>query len=275
MKHLFRTIVLSVFCLWSAAEVLAASATIDRIWLEHNVSQDGQTGLRIHLDFTVWDMQGQQGEAVAYFESPKGVGVKDLDRRYYTTDGNVSTSERFTPSYPGTEYSDFTLFIPNEQLHLLPGSHTYYCQVCLFDAQGNVSPKKPDFANKSIYLDQLTYLNAVLEQSISGVLDKDPGAIIIAQSDHGARYPGQMLLYNGGPDYDPELETPYMQNALNCVYLGGKALDIEGLSGINTLRTVMNQEFGTDFPMLEQPTGYTCYGKSWADTPDWLDDLNG
>ena len=33
--------------------------------------------------------------------------------------------------------------------------------------------------------------------------------------------------------------------------------------------------FGTDFPMLEQPTGYTCYGKSWADTPDWLSDLNG
>ncbi len=145
----------------------------------------------------------------------------------------------------------------------------------LFDAAGNISPKKPDFANKSIYLDQLTYLNTVLEQSISGVLDKDPDAIIIVQSDHGARYPGQMLLYNGGPDYDPELETPYMQNALNCVYVGGKTLDIEGLSGINTLRTVMNQEFGTDFPMLEQPTGYTCYGKSWADTPDWLDDLNG
>ena len=145
----------------------------------------------------------------------------------------------------------------------------------LFDAQGNVSPKKPDFANKSIYLDQLTYLNTVLEQSISDVLEKDPGAIIVVQSDHGARYPGQMLLYNGGPDYDPELETPYMQNALNCVYLGSKALDIEGLSGINTLRTVMNQEFGTDFPMLEQPTGYTCYGRSWADTPDWLDDLNG
>ena len=85
----FHTIFLSIFCLWSAAEAFAASATIDRIWLEHNVSQDGQTGLRIHLKFTVWDMQGQQGEAITYFESPKGVGVKDLDRRYYTTDGNV------------------------------------------------------------------------------------------------------------------------------------------------------------------------------------------
>lgn len=137
MKYLFRAVFLSVFCLWSAAGTFAASATIDRIWLEHNISQDGQTGLRIHLTFTVWDMQGQQGEAVAYIESPKGVGVKDLNRRYYTTDGNVCTSEHFTPSYPGTEYSDFTLFIPNEELHLLPGSHTYYCQVCLFDAQGN------------------------------------------------------------------------------------------------------------------------------------------
>ena len=145
----------------------------------------------------------------------------------------------------------------------------------LFDAKGNIAPKKADFADKSIYLDQLTYLNTVLETSISNVLDKDPNAIIIVQSDHGTRYPGQMLIYNGGPDYDPVLETPYMQNALNVVYVGGKAMDIEGLSGINTLRTLMNQEFGTDFPMLEQPTGYTCYGKSWADTPDWLSDLNG
>ena len=113
----------------------------------------------------------------------------------------------------------------------------------------------------------------MLETSVSNILEKDPNSLIFIQSDHGARYPGQMLIYNGGPDYDPVLETPYMQNALNCVYLGGKRLDIEGLSGINTLRTIMNQEFGTDFPMLTQPEGYTCYGKSWADTPDWLRDL--
>lgn len=145
----------------------------------------------------------------------------------------------------------------------------------LFDAVGNITPRKADFADKSIYLDQLTYLNTVLEASITNILEQDPDAIILLQSDHGTRYPGQMLMYNGGPDYDPVLETPYMQNALNCVYVGGKALDIEGMSGINTLRTVMNQEFGTDFPMLEQPEGYTCYGKSWADTPDWLKDLDG
>lgn len=144
----------------------------------------------------------------------------------------------------------------------------------IFDAQGNITPRAPDFADKSIYLDQLTYLNTVLETSVSNILEKDPNSLIFIQSDHGARYPGQMLIYNGGPDYDPVLETPYMQNALNCVYLGGKRLDIEGLSGINTLRTIMNQEFGTDFPMLTQPEGYTCYGKSWADTPDWLRDLS-
>lgn len=144
----------------------------------------------------------------------------------------------------------------------------------LFDAEGNIKPQKPDFQDKSIYLNQLRYVSSVLEQSVENILRKDPNSIIVIQSDHGARYPGQMLLYHGGPDYDPVLETPYMQNALDCVYVGGKALDIQGLSGINTWRTVLNAQFGTDFPMLEQPEGYTCYGKSWADNPDWLEEVN-
>lgn len=144
----------------------------------------------------------------------------------------------------------------------------------LFDAEGNIKPSKPNFQDKSIYLGQLQYVTSVLEQSVQNILDQDPDSIIVIQSDHGARYPGQMLLYHGGPDYDPVLETPYMQNALDCVYVRGEKLDIEGLSGINTLRTVLNSQFGTDLPMLEQPTGYTCYGKSWADNPDWLEEVN-
>lgn len=46
-----------------------------------------------------------------------------------------------------------------------------------------------------------------------------------------------------------------MENILNCVYWGAEVevQDIEGLSGINTLRLVLNIEFGSDFEMISVP----------------------
>ena len=137
----------------------------------------------------------------------------------------------------------------------------------VFDAQGNLVDGDRNIRDKHFYLDQLTYLNTVLETSIQNILDTDPNCIIVLQSDHGARYPGQMLLYYGEPDYDPALETPYMQNVLNCVYWGGQPLDIEDETGINTWRLILREAFGLDLAPLTPPEGYTCYGRSWQDKP--------
>lgn len=137
----------------------------------------------------------------------------------------------------------------------------------IFDAQGNPVNGGQNIRDQHFYLDQLQYLNTVLETSISNILEHDPDCLIVLQSDHGTRYPGQMLLYYGAPDYDPKLETPYMQNGLNCVYYRGESLPIEGETGINTWRLLLNRIYGTELPMLPAPEGYTCYGRSWQDKP--------
>ena len=137
----------------------------------------------------------------------------------------------------------------------------------VFDAQGNVVDGGRNIQDKHFYLDQLAYVNTVLETSIQNILDTDPDCLIVLQSDHGTRYPGQMLLYYGEPDYDPVLETPYMQNVLNCVYWGGRPLNIEGETGINTWRLILREVFGVDLAPLTPPEGYTCYGRSWQDKP--------
>ena len=62
-----------------------------------------------------------------------------------------------------------------------------------------------------------------------------------------------------GDPYDPETETIHQQNILNCAYLGGKQLDITGLSGINTLRTVLNRLFDLNYDMLEPRTFINYY----------------
>lgn len=137
----------------------------------------------------------------------------------------------------------------------------------VFDREGNPVNGGQNIRDQHYYLDQLQYLNSVLEASISNILKRDPECLIVLQSDHGARYPGQMLLFYGEPDYDPLLETPYMQCSLNCVYYKGQALSIEGETGINTWRILLNDIFGTELPMLPAPEGYTCYGRSWHDKP--------
>ena len=138
----------------------------------------------------------------------------------------------------------------------------------LFDETGKPIYAFHDFLNKDIYLGQLRYLNQVLSSAISAILAEDPDSIIVLQSDHGTRYPGQMLLYYGEPDYDPYLETPYMQNALNCVYYRGRPLDIEGETGINTWRLLLKEAFGLELEPLTPPEGYIYYGRSWDEHPD-------
>lgn len=108
-----------------------------------------------------------------------------------------------------------------------------------------------DWSNKSVYLDQLKYVTKCIQNTITNIIEKDPEALIILQSDHGARYPYWMQENHDGPEYDASVENEYMQNILNCVYYKGEEIEIEGMTGINTIRTALNYVFDTDYEMLE------------------------
>ena len=73
------------------------------------------------------------GSAVAFFDSPKGTGVKDTNGKYCTTSGTVCTSENFGTHYPHSRFNNFKLLIPNEELHAAEGTHTYYVRVFIYD----------------------------------------------------------------------------------------------------------------------------------------------
>lgn len=108
-----------------------------------------------------------------------------------------------------------------------------------------------DWGATFAYLGQFKYVTKCIEETIINIKENDPDAVIIIQSDHGARYPLWIKQIYGGPDYDSSVENYYMQNVINCVYYKGETIDIEGLTGINTLRTILNYVFGTNYEMLE------------------------
>lgn len=124
----------------------------------------------------------------------------------------------------------------------------------MFQEDGTVLPEElwHNWANKELYIGQLKYINQNIENTIVNIKKKDPDALVIIQSDHGSRYPHWMVENYGAEAYDESVEDTYMQNILNCVYYKGEKIDIEGLSGINTLRTTLNYVFGTDYEMLDE-----------------------
>lgn len=109
--------------------------------------------------------------------------------------------------------------------------------------------------NSKFYLGQLKYINSKIINLVDSIIDEDPNSVIIIQSDHGFRRPVLLQDMYGVKMEDPELEYNYMSSTLNCVYYKGEKLDIEGMSGVNTLRTVLNQLFEMNLQMIEEETG--------------------
>lgn len=93
--------------------------------------------MNVHVKFNIRGMKGRKAYVIAYFESPKNKGVKDLNGKYCTYNGEVSASNQITPGYENTDYKDWVIFIPNDELHLKQGKNTYYCQVQITTAKGH------------------------------------------------------------------------------------------------------------------------------------------
>lgn len=150
-------------------------------------------------------------------------------------------------------YEDTSPYKPTFTISYIVCPHDYF----VFDQNGNFLPDEYAAAwdQKEYYLNQLEYVNHVMDTTIQNIMANDPDALIVIQSDHGVRYPHHMLSHYGEPTYDGREETYYMQNILNCVYYKGENFNIEGLSGINTWRTVLNEVYGTNYELIDQPQG--------------------
>lgn len=120
----------------------------------------------------------------------------------------------------------------------------------VFDEYGGILPysQNRNWEDRNIYLNQYKYANKRLIVSLSTIIANDPNSIIILMSDHGIRYHSDCT----------KKHTFYITNKdscriLNAVYIKGEEHDIEGLSGINTLRYVLSLYEGQDYPPIKDP----------------------
>ncbi|MBI1342779.1 MAG: hypothetical protein GC171_07595 [Terrimonas sp.] len=145
---LFRLLLLSIFSLvfFLAAKAsgephpMALPLSLDsqkvvfkKQTVDYDVFQDGKKGMRIHLTFTVHGMKGKVYYVTIRFEDEKGNYLPDKDYSYDNIFGDVSVSRKITPGYDITDYNDFQIFMPYDQLDLDAGKYSLKMDVDIDD----------------------------------------------------------------------------------------------------------------------------------------------
>lgn len=122
------------------------------------------------------------------------------------------------------------------------------------DENGNPisDTERSNWKDTSIYLGQLKYTSKKIIALSKKIIRQDSNSVIILLSDHGFRYASHMLKWYGEEIENMDEENYYQTNILNAVYFKGKHIDIDGLSGVNTMITTINKLFEMSLPFVEK-----------------------
>ncbi len=117
----------------SSSAPIAKFANIHYLKIKPDVYKNGEKGVKVLATFTVKGMKGKRGMIAAYFLHEDASPIKDLNGKYRSIEGYVSSGEYYTPQYDNSKYTDFEIFIPLKELHLGSGSATVKVYTAVFD----------------------------------------------------------------------------------------------------------------------------------------------
>lgn len=122
--------------LLTTSAISAASAKIDKIWIEHDVTSNGKKAIRVHLKLNIIGQKDKATRVCYWVESPKGTVHKVDD----TSNGDYGTSHfvsKATPRYENSSWEDYKYVIYLDELKLKPGKHTYYVFATVNNSDGD------------------------------------------------------------------------------------------------------------------------------------------
>jgi hypothetical protein len=130
----FGRMILSGFVCLVAAVLFAVSvnaqrtavkpgATFEKIWVDYNVTEGGQKGMRIHLKFNVRGMKGADAAVRIYFLTPDGKNLPDKNSNFASAAGYVALYKNLRIDYDPGYYEDLAVFMPYSELDLEGGEY--------------------------------------------------------------------------------------------------------------------------------------------------------
>ena len=113
-------------------------ATFGKIWVDYNVIQNNQNGMTIHVDFTAYELKSTDCQLRIAFQDNAGKPLKDKNKRYFTTAGDVLVYNNLKPTASPMTFSDYKLFMPYAELDLPDGQYNLKMDVDLYYTDGQI-----------------------------------------------------------------------------------------------------------------------------------------
>jgi hypothetical protein len=92
------------------------------LWIDYDVTEGSQKGMRIHVKFTAYSMRNLDSYLAIYFTDSTGAALRDKNDKFNSSAGEVAVYREMKPGFDPADYDDFTVFMPYDELDLGNGN---------------------------------------------------------------------------------------------------------------------------------------------------------
>lgn len=99
------------------------SGSLQRMWIDYNVTEGGEKGMMIHVSYKVTGMKGVPSYLALYFSKENGEKLKSDTTGFKSADGQLALYKEMDPGFDPAVYEDTQLFLPYDEIDLPPGKY--------------------------------------------------------------------------------------------------------------------------------------------------------
>lgn len=114
------------------------TATFKDLWIDFDVYENSQKGMKIHAKFSVSSMKNIEGFLACYFEKKDGTRLTTTNSTYRSKTGQLAVYKSITPAYDPADYNDLSIFIPYSAFDLTPGRNDLKIDADLIYKEGGM-----------------------------------------------------------------------------------------------------------------------------------------
>jgi hypothetical protein len=114
------------------------TATFKDLWIDFDVYENSQKGMKIHAKLSVSSMKNIEGYLACYFEKKDGTRLTSTNSTYRSKTGQLAVYKSITPAYDQTDYNDISVFMPYSAFDLSAGRNDLKIDADLIYKEGGM-----------------------------------------------------------------------------------------------------------------------------------------
>jgi hypothetical protein len=117
---------------------LTPRADFSEMWVDYNITENGQLGMRIHVSCRVYNLKGVDSYLVITFQRADDTKLLTNNSKFRSSTGQLALYRSLKPNFDDAVYNDLQLFMPYEEFNLRPGKYNLKMDVDLIYKNGGL-----------------------------------------------------------------------------------------------------------------------------------------